>query len=431
MVNNAQFIFYLCCYSVTIALFIIGIFKYVKNDDLCEISFKPFNEEIYSSYPSFTFCISNPFNESQLKKYGMNKSTYSSILLGGEFNDTVLKVDFDEVSFNLRKLIVGTQVTLNQQDQDEIQHLELFDTSDTVIATDKRIFKCLTFNMPSQTGDQLHYASVAIQDSMFQSISEDLFILFHYPKQMFRPVVANKWSWPERSKSSNLYSRVFTLKSMEVLHRRNKANEPCKYYSNYDDSFKSAMIERAKCRPPYWISKKNLSMCNDQHKMRLIASDIYTEGIRGTKKSKYIAKPCVDMQKLLFSFDQNDITLDYLKAVSPRLDTSTNDSIMLFIIDFIEPNFKEIKQVKAFGIESLIGNVGGYIGLFLGFSIIQLPIFFAQVKRQFRSRIRCSVVSDKSMVDIETNNDLSENEILQRRMFTLEEKVDLIIKSKL
>ena len=49
---------------------------------------------------------------------------------------------------------------------------------------------------------------------------------------------------------------------MEVLHRRNKANEPCKYYSNYDDSFKSAMIGRAKCRPPYWTSKKNLSICD-------------------------------------------------------------------------------------------------------------------------------------------------------------------------
>ena len=242
----------------------------------------------------------------------MNKSTYSSILLGDEFDDKVLTVDFDKVSFDLRKLTIGTHVTLNQQDQDDIHHLDIFDTSDTVIITDKRIFKCLTFNMPRQTGDQLHYASVAIRDSMFQNISEDSFVLFHYPKQMFRPVVANKWNWPKRSKSSHFYSRVFTLKSMEVLQRRNKVNEPCKYYSNYDDSFKSVILANAKCRPPYWTSKKNLSVCAEQQKMRLIASDIYVKGIRGRKKSKYIAKPCVDMQKLLFSFDQNDITLDYL-----------------------------------------------------------------------------------------------------------------------
>ena len=133
----------MCCYSVTTALFIFGIFKFVKNEDVCEISFKPFNEEIHSSYPSFTFFISNPFNESVLKKYGMNKSTYSSILLGDEFDDKVLTVDFDKVSFDLRKLTIGTHVTLNQQDQDDIHHLDIFDTSDTVITTDNlMIFHC-------------------------------------------------------------------------------------------------------------------------------------------------------------------------------------------------------------------------------------------------------------------------------------------------
>ena len=30
--------------------------------------------------------------------------------------------------------------------------------------------------------------------------------------------------------------------------------------------------------------------------------------------------------------------------------------------------YKEIKQDRAFNIESFIGNVGGYVGLFLGFA---------------------------------------------------------------
>jgi len=38
--------------------------------------------------------------------------------------------------------------------------------------------------------------------------------------------------------------------------------------------------------------------------------------------------------------------------------------------------YREIKQVRAYNVQSLIGNVGGYIGLFVGYSLSQLPNFF-------------------------------------------------------
>ena len=33
----------------------------------------------------------------------------------------------------------------------------------------------------------------------------------------------------------------------------------------------------------------------------------------------------------------------------------------------------EIKQIRAYNLETLVGNGGGYVGLFLGCSFIQLP----------------------------------------------------------
>ena len=38
-------------------------------------------------------------------------------------------------------------------------------------------------------------------------------------------------------------------------------------------------------------------------------------------------------------------------------------------------NYKEIKHIKAFTMESWVGNVGGYVGLFLGCALWQAPDF--------------------------------------------------------
>ena len=44
-------------------------------------------------------------------------------------------------------------------------------------------------------------------------------------------------------------------------------------------------------------------------------------------------------------------------------------------VKFRSQEYKEIKQVRAYDAQSLIGNAGGYIGLFLGYALRELPSF--------------------------------------------------------
>ena len=53
--------------------------------------------------------------------------------------------------------------------------------------------------------------------------------------------------------------------------------------------------------------------------------------------------------------------------------TNANNNSATLGFVFKNDRYKEIKYTRAFGFESLVGNVGGYIGLFLGFAIWQLP----------------------------------------------------------
>ena len=58
----------------------------------------------------------------------------------------------------------------------------------------------------------------------------------------------------------------------------------------------------------------------------------------------------------------------------------------LYIYD---QKFKEIVQIKDIDINTLIGYIGGYIGLILGYSILQIPeylvVFILKVKSYYSS----------------------------------------------
>ena len=50
-----------------------------------------------------------------------------------------------------------------------------------------------------------------------------------------------------------------------------------------------------------------------------------------------------------------------------------------FVIDykFDQPTFREIHLLKAYTLSNLVGNVGGYIGMFLGYAFLHLPSSFS------------------------------------------------------
>ena len=55
------------------------------------------------------------------------------------------------------------------------------------------------------------------------------------------------------------------------------------------------------------------------------------------------------------------------------------DDFFVFRILFRSPLFKEIKQIQAYSVETLVGNVGGSIGFFLGYAIKEIPTFLHKI----------------------------------------------------
>ena len=68
------------------------------------------------------------------------------------------------------------------------------------------------------------------------------------------------------------------------------------------------------------------------------------------------------------------------------LEGSTNESHYTIRVSHRQTTFRETKQIRAYDLESLCGDIGGYMGLLLGYSILNMPtmilLCYGSIKRR-------------------------------------------------
>ena len=70
--------------------------------------------------------------------------------------------------------------------------------------------------------------------------------------------------------------------------------------------------------------------------------------------------PCNNLEKLHFDYFEFDLQED-------------KDPHMIISIVFVDMKFREIVSVRSFDVQSLFGNIGGYVGIFIGYALLQVP----------------------------------------------------------
>ena len=77
---------------------------------------------------------------------------------------------------------------------------------------------------------------------------------------------------------------------------------------------------------------------------------------------------CRSVQKILYSYQESRWLEDYRQEWLNEF-----DFIFEVVLEFQDGTYVEIQQIRAYSIEDLVGDIGGYLGLFLGFSLLQIP----------------------------------------------------------
>ena len=124
----------------------------------------------------------------------------------------------------------------------------------------------------------------------------------------FRNINFLKSVWPLRTEhSSKNYAMNFNLQNIEVISDRNKWKEPClQGVPNYDEHMYEKMMkdERVGCKPPYWTSKENRSLCSNSSSMRRISNVLL--GLRTFVPDDLEHLPCRKLTKLEFDYTEMD-----------------------------------------------------------------------------------------------------------------------------
>ena len=206
----------------------------------------------------------------------------------------------------------------------------------------------------------------AIKESIkYDDTQMDIFI--HYPNQLVQSLGKAKYS----TSFSHLLSTLNgpDLKLLEIklseckrIKKRIDSNDPCsETIINYDQYFQQQVTKYLDCVPIYFKqameNNSNIKECNSNIKLNE-AQYIIDNFDKFLNQNK---KPCDEMLVL---------TID---SVNNNPNPKPMDIAIKFI--YTEKVYEEIVYIRAIGFESWLSNVGGFVGIFLGYSIMQFPEF--------------------------------------------------------
>ena len=366
------------------------IIRFLENADSTSIEFRPFNLAPKDKYPTFTICYTGydaHWNKAQaiFRTFGLHPSKFGEMLKGEdvfsyEYNYTSRlykktpvdirdypHLDIQRFSLKISEVLTGLEFGTQPEDNgvsfgssdfgkrlDRIPLEVGFNTSDTVCFTRSSEEPLDTL----RTYDWLSFNKSVLTDERFKNVVLKIFV--HYPNQLmrsfhmpaFRSILGEtSYSWTKLLK--------ITIGKVTILRKRAGSNVPCDEDLIDDDAkFQEELMKHIKCTPMYWRERDgdNFPTRRCQSKADLQTADIFIQQYKNILKS-YPA-PCNQME-VFTKYDDWEETNDW------------NDARIVFL--YHDSVYEEITNTKSFNLESFVSGVGGFIGIFLGYSILQFP----------------------------------------------------------
>ena len=364
------------CISSVVILIIWCLYVFYLNEDIARITIKKFNSDENSVYPSISFVLLSPFVDEKFKKYGprVNATAYKLFLQGQLWSKELASVDYNEVSIDMKDYFSGYDI---EYEDNTIMRYNASIPADSgwkppYSNGNSSIVKGFSLDIPYQKGLNPIKINMKLRTAIFQNKTRPskvtggnningFGVFFHYPMQASSTKQFFKSDWPIRAENdSKSFVMKFEVKDVEVIRNRDKWKERClPGVPNIDLMKSKSYFERLQCRPPYWneISNFNLTACSSKEDMKKLHDDFLHNRFSKNLKSHV---PCNNLEKLHFDYFEFDIP-------------ESKDPHMIISIVFVDIKFREIVSVRSFDVQSLFGNIGGYVGIFIGYALLQVP----------------------------------------------------------
>ena len=347
--NAVSFFFTSTCMVVVAIMIGYWFYKFgVEDRDIGVVDYVSIVDDLDIKIPEISLCFDDPFIERKLKEINseFDAASYLEYLKGELFDERYGNVDFDNVTINLMDYEFAVEEI--RRNDTELRNSTLkFDQKVVFVGFFSGYFlKCFTLNQ--DMGNYRYIRALFFSYDMFEIIDDwssdfatKIRVKSNYPGQflLYEDPVFEYFD-----DTTNLESNI---RELEILKRRRNRRKKC--YENpeaYDKFVLNQYISKLKCRPPYINDKMKVPLCNSSEKMKESKYEYETRQKMG------LPNACERISKMKFE---------------TSFGTDMNEQAQTWWVSITYPNEASIiTQSKEVDIHALIGNIGGYLGLFMG-----------------------------------------------------------------
>ena len=365
---------------------IILVDRFMDNKDSTSIKYKLYNKGPDDKYPTFSICLEGHsflwYNDHRIfNEYGLSTNSYNKMVMG----ELALTYEYIPAAGLYRKVPVQIRNDSLSYEHFHVQVSDFLEVADFKTNKENTTFyyedgMSRTAKLPFFIGYQTTtmvcftrqsddisnlirvFDSIALKKDVLTKINygnTKVKFIFHYPGQLLRSLDTPSLSTTFANYHwDNILS--FNLAQNTILRKRPESNNPCdEDIDNQDEKFLLEVSKTIGCIPPYWKSTiqvpQKMNECSTQEELK----DAYYYSQNYKKILPTYGTPCLDMFV--------SVNYNWLIDNDERFSNIT--------ITYKQKYYEEIQYGQDFTVESFISNVGGFIGMFLGYSLMQLPDF--------------------------------------------------------
>jgi hypothetical protein len=305
-------------------------------------------------------------------------------LRGEHWDDRMIGIDYDNVTSNFENYLLGIAMWTPDWRYLEGKEYFLYDHykmkrdivgNNTLESTNgynwKPKFytsyrgatqKCFTADIPYMHDEKVWTFGIVFDREFFpegiRPWADDFGVKIHYSGQFFNAKM-QKYLWTYLGNFTYWLNMRFKVQKLEVIRNRETKKRPCnKNWKKDDKNIMNEKIKRVGCKPSHWKMDSVIPMCKFKNQMEEFSKFDMT----------LYQPPCQSIQKILHTYEELEILVDYTSEWRNEI-----YGIYEVIIEFQDGTFMEVQQVRDYGILDVVGDIGGYLGLFLGFALLQIP----------------------------------------------------------
>ena len=401
-----QIAFRFVLFAIMVYLIFKQVDRYLANECAPSFAYKRFLDDPKKDiYPVFTFCIEESgqiYDEEYLNSYGFTGIEYKDYLSGektDKLNETqAKKIDYDKAVIKLDDIVSNFKIIAQDsngmmqkilwKEVEEEPEPEPEETYPEEGLTDEKGMPILPLYKSYQDPKRLcfsrfnNYGPQGIRAHEYVSLNRTLltsmkgkFRVYHHQthqklKRECKHIISKDISYIDFG------FLEFWISQVNVIRWRVDGNIPCVPGLNDDQTLIETIMKKVNCTPPYWktmIPKERiLPSCGSSTQLKAI-NDVFKTPDKLMSIFTQYTPPC-DRVSSIVTFHEK-----------PR-NPDNDDNILLLVFNHQEEMYQEVTNKRDFDMEMMWSCVGGFIGMFLGYSLWQCPDMVMGC--QFKNRMK-------------------------------------------